>query len=404
MEEDAYAIWLTLSSIISWVIMFDIGIGNGLRNKLAETLAQNDIHEGKEYVSTAYISILVIGILAIVIFVVASNFISWQKILNASFLSEKELGVLATIVFISFTLQFQLGLLNSVLLALQLSSMTSVISCSGQIISYIAVLIMVKLYHINDILPLATVISIVPVVTYLIASLIVFGGKYNFLRPSISSFSKHKIKDILSLGLKFFWLQIVTIILFQTNNFIINYFIDANAVVTYNIVYKYFYTLVSIYILICIPFWSASTNAYHNGDLLWIKRVHKKLNIIAMLFTLVGIVMFGFSSLIYKFWVGEDCPLIHWTTSVLMLIYSISMIFYSCNGYIINGIGKLYLQTIITTILAIFYIPLSVFLGKEFGLNGVLIALTVNGIVNAIWSKVQLSKIINSTATGYWLR
>lgn len=37
-----YGIWLTINSILIWIDQFDIGLGNGLRNKLAESIAQND--------------------------------------------------------------------------------------------------------------------------------------------------------------------------------------------------------------------------------------------------------------------------------------------------------------------------------------------------------------------------
>ena len=40
--EVEYGIWLTIASIISWFSFFDIGLGNGLRNKLAEALAKDD--------------------------------------------------------------------------------------------------------------------------------------------------------------------------------------------------------------------------------------------------------------------------------------------------------------------------------------------------------------------------
>lgn len=42
-SSELYGIWLTLTSIIGWIGFFDIGFGNGLRNKLTEALANNDI-------------------------------------------------------------------------------------------------------------------------------------------------------------------------------------------------------------------------------------------------------------------------------------------------------------------------------------------------------------------------
>jgi len=57
-----YGIWLTLASILSWLINLDFGIGNGLRNKLAESLALNDLKLARIYVSTSY-TVFTFGIL-----------------------------------------------------------------------------------------------------------------------------------------------------------------------------------------------------------------------------------------------------------------------------------------------------------------------------------------------------
>ena len=40
-----YGIWLTLSSIIGWVAFFDLGLGNGFRNRFAEAKAQGDLEK-----------------------------------------------------------------------------------------------------------------------------------------------------------------------------------------------------------------------------------------------------------------------------------------------------------------------------------------------------------------------
>ena len=46
-----YGLWLTLSSVITWMDNFDIGLSNGLRNKLAEAIAHDDKKLAKELTS-----------------------------------------------------------------------------------------------------------------------------------------------------------------------------------------------------------------------------------------------------------------------------------------------------------------------------------------------------------------
>lgn len=402
LETDSYAIWLTLTSIVSWIVMFDVGLGNGLRNKLSEAIALNKPELALTYVSTAYFAIFLIGIILLIFFACSIPFTDWTEILNAKNIAREKINELVLVVGASFIVNFMLGLLNSILLALKLPALSSLIGCIGQIMSYLGALVAVKYYHIIDIVILCSIISLVPIIVLLLATIIFFNGKYSYLRPKISRFEKKKFKGLFGLGLKFFWLQIITIILFQANNFIITHTVGASAVVEYNISYKYFYTLVTVFVLICTPFWSASTHAYTAGNFVWIKAVNRKLLKIGAVLSFVGILMAGLARPVYLFWIGEECPPISTATNVLILLYCIFMIIYSANGYIINGIGKLKLQTTITTILAVLYIPTSLLGGIYFGLKGVLIALVFNAAVNAVWSTMQMHVLVNQTATGIW--
>src|SRR6476661_10517583 len=95
-----YGIWLTLSSIVAWFSFFDIGFGNGLRNKFAEAVAKGDRHLAKIYVSTTYaILCAVIGI-ALVVFFAVNPFLDWSRILNTSPEMAGELSTLAMLVFV----------------------------------------------------------------------------------------------------------------------------------------------------------------------------------------------------------------------------------------------------------------------------------------------------------------
>ena len=47
-------VWLTISSLLLWIDNMDIGLGNGLRNKLAAHLAHEETREARSLVSSTF--------------------------------------------------------------------------------------------------------------------------------------------------------------------------------------------------------------------------------------------------------------------------------------------------------------------------------------------------------------
>jgi len=400
LESYEYGIWLTLTSIVTWISVFDIGLGNGLRNRLANSLAKKNFVQARSYVSTAYVCIFFIAFLIISVYFLLYNFFNWNEILNADLVNKSDLRHLVTIVFISFSGQFALCLINSVLYALQMPAISSFISMVGQLISFIIIILLTKVFNIVSLLVIGTVISLVPVCVLLIATLIVY-IKYKEIRPSFHYFDKCKVNDIFSLGFKFFFLQIITIILFYSNNLIIAHVINNDAVVEYNIAYKYMSILNILFTIIATPIWSATTEAYALEDYNWINRINHKLIKVACLLGLLGILMLFASPLLYKFWIGSENT-INFTTTALLFLYTVALIFYGCYGYILNGIGKLKIQIIATGLLAILYVPSAILLSSFWGLNGILVVFAANAFFNLCWSKIQYKKLITKTAQGIW--
>lgn len=69
-----YGIWLTLSSTLMWINYFDIGLGNGLRNKLAEALADSDVKKGQVYISTTFALLTIIMVVFYLLYYVCHFF------------------------------------------------------------------------------------------------------------------------------------------------------------------------------------------------------------------------------------------------------------------------------------------------------------------------------------------
>src|SRR4051812_7995739 len=132
-----YGIWLALSSIIGWFSYFDIGFGNGLRNKFAESVAKKEYDRARIYVSTTYAVIAALAIVCIFIFVFVNPFINWTKILNAPAGMAKELDQLALIVFSFFWMQFVLQLITTIITANQEAAKASFFNLLGSVFSLV---------------------------------------------------------------------------------------------------------------------------------------------------------------------------------------------------------------------------------------------------------------------------
>jgi O-antigen/teichoic acid export membrane protein len=396
-----YGIWLTVTSIIAWLDLFDIGLGNGLRNKLTESLAKKDTRSARVYISTAYFGIFAFCIFIALVFLIISPHITWSSVLNVPNEMNKDITLLINTIFFFFCVQFVFKIINSILLAFQLPALSSLIIMFGQLLSFILVYIAVFFTSHHSLLDLGIIISISPVLVLAIFTIVIFSGKLKEYKPGLKYIKSVYLKDILGLGIRFFLLQIITLVFYQSSNLIIAHSVGQEGVTEYNIAYKYIGIISMIFTIIVTPYWSATTDAFSKGESEWIRNSVKKLNYIWLVLSVMGVILLVTSKFIYKVWLGNELN-VNYSIIGLTLVYFIFNMLYASYGYILNGIGKIKLQMVVTSIVAILYIPLAIALSKRYGVEGVLISMIFVFIINSTWSRLQYGKIISGTATGIW--
>ena len=397
-----YGVLLTLTSIVGWVGYMDVGLGNGLRNKLPEFLAKGDFHSAKKIVSSCYVTLAIYVALIIVIFLMVSPFVDWLGVLNSPTSDAGEIRGLTNVVFIAFCIQFLFGLINSILFAYQMPAFQSLFTFVGQFVALIALVIQVYVFDVTSVLQIGAVNSIIPPLVLFWGSIGLFRTKLKEIAPSFKLFEFKSVGSILSLGLKFFVLQMITIVLFQANSIIIARVVSPEAVVEYNLAFKYVSLLTMIFTIVITPVWSATTDAYVRKDFEWINKTLSFSRKVCIASIFIGVLMVLASKFVYGMWLGRGSIDINYSTTGLILLYISFEMLYKVYGTIINGTGKVFAQMILTGIIAIIYIPLAIFLGNLCGLSGVLIANTIVFALNYVWSKLQCNKLINQTATGIW--
>lgn len=396
-----YGIWLTLSSILTWINFFDIGLANGLRNKLTEVLAHQDLKLARKYVSTTFALLTVIIGVFFALFIITNLFLHWDQILNTPIEERQKLNNLVIIVFAFFCLQFVFKTVGIILVSAQKPAINDLLNIIANLISLVVIYTLTKTTT-ASLNYVACTFAGAPFMVFLFAYVALFWGKYSYLRPSFLSIDLQYTKSLIGLGLKFFIIQIaVCIVIYTSTNILLTQLFGSKSVTIYNIAFKYFNAISMAYMIIIMPFWSAATDAYVKQDFEWIQKSLQKLIAMFGLSLMVTAIMIIFSNKFYRFWVGSAIE-IPFSLSVLVAIYITLFNWSNTFIYFINGIGKIQLQLLITIIIAILYIPMAIFLGHIWQINGVVLASIISLLPTSILMPIQCKKIYSANATGIW--
>jgi len=395
-----YGVWLTLSSILMWINYFDIGLGNGLRNKLTETLAVGNKQLGQIYVSTTFFILTIIVGFIYLLFFVSNFWLDWNVILNVSNGTVSNLNNLVSIVFALFCISFVLKFIGNVYMADQLPVINDLLLLFGNVLALVVIYIL-TLFTNGDLSKVAITFSITPVIVYLLAYYLTFYRKYTYLRPNFKYVKLIYSKALMGLGVQFFIIQIACLLIFTTSNVLISQLFGPEVVTPFNIAFKYYSILTMAFNIVITPMWSAITDAFVKGDNKWIKKSMKQIFIIWAALVIFTMFMVVISNQIFILWVGQDVK-IHISLSIFMGFYVTISNFDNIFAYFINGVGKIRLQLYIAVITGLLFIPLSIILGKMFGVNGVILSMTLVLVPSAILLPMQYFKIINGTAKSIW--
>lgn len=343
-------VWFTMLSVLNWVLILDLGIGNGLRNHLTKAMALDDKDRIRELISSAY------GLLGIVTLIIACitlsicHFIPWNKILNISYeiLTQQDLERSVQISLIGILCSFFFRIISSILFALQKSAATNLIGLGTQL------LILLYLWaadndinNANNLCSMSVAFALAPNITLLVSTLWIFiVGELKKYKPRLKYFKFSTAKDVLSLGLIFLSLQILYLLISVTDSWFITKFYSPESSVSYQIYYKAFTFLSTLFMLAMAPLWSAITKAQTEKRFSWILRLQNLLYRLFILLAIGQIIMVFVMPYIFHIWLGKENIGFDYTIAFCFAIYSVVFTWVSIHSTFASGLGLLKIQTI----------------------------------------------------------
>lgn len=399
---ELYGVWLTLSSVMTWLTFMDIGFTQGLKNKLTEAIAHEDWDRGKQLVSTTYFMMFVIFIPVGILLGMLAPLVDWCSLLNVNHVYENEVLRVMLVVIGFACSQMIVNVLVSVVAAFQEVALSNSFLVIGNVLSLFVIIVLTKTCP-PSLLYLSLVFCSLPVLVTCVASIILFRGRFKYVAPSIQAINTSLVKELFGLGYKLFIINIQVVVLYQSTNILISNISSPLMVTSYNIAYRYLNLAMMLFSIMTAPLWPAYTDAFAKGDYNWMITARNKMIKVFYMSIALSIIMIIVSPFIYHIWVGDEVDV----PFVMTLVVAIYVIVYSwsiLNGTIIVGLGKLALNARLVWVGMILHVPMSYLLGGFYGGYGVLISMILINLLYACVFHFQTNKLLERKAIGIWNR
>jgi len=384
---EEFGIWSILTTFFSLLLGLDLGFGNALKNKLSEYYANNNVPGNEEKARQSFYSIFYVflfwtALLSIIIFFSKNN-LPWHHLIKTqnSNLYYVSINIL-TIALMFFSINAALQIYANGFYAYQETHFISIINIINKFVFFVFIIFAV--YEKLNFKVISIIYLIIVLVTSLLG-LIIFIKKRKWakLRVSVKNVM-NTVKSLYRYSIQFTLLQVISIILINIDIFLISNKMGLVMVGNYSLLKKIYLFSMSFHVIVLFPLWPAFTEAILKKDKQWVKKMLIRIvSLSIIIFSLLAVFLYFLGDRIIYLWSGKT---IHLSLSFLIMgIYFLLFAVGNCFSVFLNSINKLKWQILIGFGGVLAIIPLSNFLIKIYGINGLIIALIIISIPGTIY-------------------
>ncbi len=372
---ERYGLWVSISTLLGWFAMGDLGLANTLTNHLSTSLAHGHRKEAQQYVATTFWLLASIAALIAVLFLIVWPWIDWRGLFNVRGTTaqhEVAAAVGTAVLLVVASLPFLVN--NKVLYACQEGTLANYWTAAGNAVSLMMICVVVHFKLGLPWLILAVSGTTLGISTF--TSIWLFGIHRSELRPIWTAVDRFRIKSLGMASSQFFVIQIAVLLIFQSDNLIITHFLGAAQVTPYAVCFKVFSYVTLAQSLALPALWPAYAEAIARRDGRWVQRTFWIVSVASgtsAAILIVPLIVYGRQ--IICWWAGSAAVppqlLLYWMAAWTILISVGNSI-----GCLLNGAGQIRGQTIYGTTTAVISVILACTLVVRYGIVGVLMATT----------------------------
>jgi O-antigen/teichoic acid export membrane protein len=229
-----------------------------------------------------------------------------------------------------------------------------------------------------------------------------FATSLKYLKPKWSAIQIKQAWPLLSLGFKFFLIQIFYLIVNQGSVMLITHFLGPKYVTEYSLALRYMTIPTMLFTMVLTPYITAFNEAFVKGENEWIIATMAKLRKLwmVMLAMIIGLVLIY--PWFFHVWVGEEIS-ISYSLIIALALQSIAVTWGIQYSLFLNGIGKVSLQLYVLLGQAVIFISFAILLfSMQMGTLSTVLAQVLVTVLSNLIMYIQYKKVISKQAKGIW--
>lgn len=367
--QERYGLWVTMTSVIMWLGVSDLGLGPTLVNAVARAKARSEPEHAARLVATGFWLLVAIGVLLILALASSYRFVSWTGLFNVPNQAlAQEVGPAFTGLLLCFAIGLPLSCVAQVQSALQEGYVASAWSAVGTVLGLLG--LGLAIWTGANLTWLVASVALGPVLAAAANALNDWGRRRPELRPRLGNFRRALVKELLGRGSLFILMQISVAVVFNSDNFIAAQLFGLESVTAYTVPQRLFSLCPLVLNFFFTPLWPAYHEAKTKGDVEWVKRTFRRSLLTAFgLSVPAAIVGILAAPWFVAHWVGPDLQIPR--TLILGLgLACVQLSVAGALGMFLNGLDVIGPQAVLGILNALGSLGFKWWLCQRFGIAG----------------------------------
>jgi O-antigen/teichoic acid export membrane protein len=372
-----YGFWVTITTTVMMLGVFDLGIANTLTNYISRAFAEDSEEMARRYYSSAFWAAAAIALVAGLVGAVVWHSISWGALFHLSDpAAARQAGYCAAISLGYFLLNLPLSLASKVLGGYQRVPIANAFAMINSVLGLIATILVIRLHGTVVHLMIAFCASMLTGTVFLNLWMVWFHEPRMRPEPRRAHFGT--AREIIGHGTLFFVVQMSGLIVFNSDNLIIAHFLGADQVTPYAVTWRLVGYAAMLQSLLVPSLWPAFAEAYVGGDLAWIRAIYRRIERNTVMVVGSAALLLGFTGRwIIGIWAGKAAvpnSALLWCMCFWAVLLSITV----NQAALLAATQRLQLQAVIGILSATLNLALSIVLVQHMGTIGVLLATIIS--------------------------